>query len=251
MRALARGGYLATGIIHAIIGCIAFALVLSRRPGEADQIGALAAIAGAPLGMAALWLLALLLFALGAFHGAHGFALQAEPRMRRWGRRAAEWGQGIAFLVMGGIATSVAFGARPDPDESAQDASRGLLSADGGPVLLALIGAGICAAGIVWIVMGVRRSFRQRMSLPDGGAGHAIAAVGVFGFVAKGAALATVGALLLIAALRRDPDTAGGLDAAVERLRALPFGEAIVVAVGVGFVAYGVFCFLRARYAEL
>ncbi|HIE62221.1 MAG TPA: DUF1206 domain-containing protein, partial [Microbacterium sp.] len=48
-----------------------------------------------------------------------------------------------------------------------------------------------------------------------------------------------------------DPDAAGGLDEAIHSLLALPAGPALVIGVGTGFAAYGLFCFFRARYADL
>lgn len=247
---LARGGYAASGLIHMILGGIAFAVAASGH-GQSDQTGALTAIAAAPLGFAALWAIAVLLAALGLYHGVHGFALRiARDSKRRW-RHVSEWSQGVVFLAMAAIAVAVALGARPDPDESAQETSRGLLTVAGGPLLLGAAGAAVGIGGIAWIVMGVRRSFRRRMSLPHGRWGAVVSAIGVVGFVAKGAALAVVGVVLVVAAVRQDPDAAGGLDAAIASLRDLPAGGAIVVAIGAGFVAYGVFCILRARYADL
>lgn len=250
LRVLARGGYVASGLIHLLIGGLAFALAWSGR-GETDQAGALTAIASAPLGFAALWAVAMLLWALGVYHGIHGVALRIEHRPKRWARRVAEWGQAALFIAMGVVAAAVAVGARPDPDSSAREASRGLLTFPGGPVLLGLIGAGVAVGGIAWIVMGVRRSFRNRVTLPPGAPGTAIAAIGVLGFVVKGIALAVVGVLLVEAALQRNPRAAGGLDAAIESLRSLPLGGAVVAVMAVGFTAYGVFCVFRARYADL
>ncbi len=250
LRVLARGGYVANGLIHVIVGVIALAVAWSGR-GETDQAGAFAAIAAAPLGFAGLWALAVLLWALGVYHAIHGVALRIESRAKRWRRRLAEWGQAVLFLGMGVIATAVALGARPNPDKSAEDASRDLLTIPGGPLLLALAGVAIGVSGVVWIVMGARRSYRERVALPSGSAGHAISSLGAVGFVSKGVALLVVGALLMIAAFLHDPDPAGGLDAAIESIRTLPFGPVLVTAVGIGFLAYGVFCGFRARYARL
>jgi len=250
LRVLARGGYVASGVIHLIIGGIALVLASSGH-GESDQAGALTAIASAPLGFAALWAVAVLLWALGIYHGVHGLALRIERAPERWRRRIAEWAQAALFIGMGVIAAVVAVGGRPDPDSSAREASRGLLTFPGGPVLLGLVGAGFVVGGAAWVVMGVRRSFRRRVSLPEGPAGVVIAGIGVVGFVIKGIAFAVIGALLIVAAVKRDPHAAGGLDAAVETLRALPFGGALVAVMGVGFAAYGIFCVFRARYADL
>nr|WP_200331526.1 DUF1206 domain-containing protein [Leucobacter sp. L43] len=250
-RALARGGYVATGIVHGLIGVLAIALVVRQGRAEADQVGALTSIAEAPFGLAGLWAVALLLFALGIFHIVDGFALSRNSRKQRWGRRLAEWGQGIAFCVMGGIATAIAVGARPDPDRTTRDASRGLLTLPGGTVLLVLVGLGVAGVGIAWIWMGVSRSFRKQMELPSGRAGHAIAALGAVGFVSKGGALLVVAVLLAAAGVRGDSSSAGALDSAITSLYDLPGGPVWIVLIGAGFLAYGVFCFFRARFAKL
>jgi hypothetical protein len=250
LRVLARGGYLASGIVHVIVGALALAVAWTGR-GESDQAGALTAIASAPLGFLALWSLAVLLWALGVYHAIHGIALRNQDRAKRWRRRLSEWGQAVVFLVMGTIASTIALGARPDADQSAQSASRDVLSFPGGQILLIAVGIAVAIGGIAFIVMGVRRSFRQRMRIPSGKRGGTIAALGLIGFVGKGVALTILGVLLGIAGVRHDPDAAGGLDAAIQALREAPFGPVLVTAIGVGFIAYGVFCGFRARYARL
>ena len=57
--------------------------------------------------------------------------------------------------------------------------------------------------------------------------------------------------LLLVAAVKVDPEAAGGLDAAIQTLLGLAFGPWLVGAVGIGFIAYGVFCLFRAKYARI
>ncbi len=250
LRALARGGYVATGLVHVLVGAIALAVAWSRR-GESDQAGALTAIADVPLGFLALWALAVLLWALGAYHAIHGVAIRIDSRSKRWGRRLAEWGQAIVFLAMGALAAAVALGARPDPEQSAESAGRGVLAFPGGPVLLIAAGVAIGVGGIVFVVMGARRSFRARLDLPAGPAGHWISGLGAFGFVAKGIALIVICVLVCTAAVQDEPRLVSALDGAIRALRELPAGPALVAAVGIGFVSYGVFCGFRARYAEL
>ena len=242
---------MASGLIHGLIGVLAIVLVVRHGRAKADQVGALTSIANAPFGLAALSAVALLLFALGVFHIVHGFALHRDSRTRRWGRRPAEWGQGAAFCVMGGIATAVAVGAHPDPDRTTRDASRGLLTLPGGTVLLILVGIGVAGVGAAWIWMGISRSFRKQMNIPVNGSGHAIAALGASGFVAKGGALLIIAVLLSAAGFRGDSSSAGALDSAITALYELPGGPACIVGIGVGFFAYGVFCLFRARLADL
>jgi hypothetical protein len=219
--------------------------------GETDQAGAFKALAAAPAGFLALWALAVALLALGLYHLLEGILAWGGDAARKWGRRVSEWGQALVYLALGLIAASVALGAEPDASESAQYASRGVLSIPGGPYVLGLVGIGIAVAGIAFIVMGFRRSFENRMSLPGALLGRAVKALGIVGFIAKGVALIIVGILLLVAAVKVDASAAGGLDAAIEALLDLAYGAVLVSAVGIGLIAYGVFCLFRARYADL
>lgn len=255
LRVAARAGYVANGLVHVMIGAIVVAIALGAR-GEGDQAGALKAVAAAPLGFVVLWLAAGALAALGVWHGITAVLVRRRgddpaDRARAWGRRASEGGQAVVFLALGFVAGAVALGAKPDAEETAESASRGVLQIWGGPWLLGTVGLAVAGAGVAFVVMGVRRSFHNRVDLPDGGAGRALEVLGVVGFVAKGVALGVVGVLLVIAAVRGDADTAGGPDGAVDALLGLAAGPLLVGVVGGGFIAYGLFTVFRARYAKL
>jgi len=250
VRGLARGGYAANGVVHLLIGILVLTLAFGGT-GEADQSGALRAIAGAPLGVVVLWLIAVLLCGLALYHLIEGFVLRDQTPAKTWGRRISEWGQAVIFAALGVVAGSVALGARTDANESAEGASRDVLTLPGGALLLGLVGLGIAAGGVAFVVMGVLRSFEKKMSIPSGGVGPFVKALGIAGYIAKGVALAIVGVLLVVAAVTADASQAGGLDDAFDKLRSLFLGPLLVGLVGVGFIAYGVFLFFRARFARL
>jgi hypothetical protein len=69
--------------------------------------------------------------------------------------------------------------------------------------------------------------------------------------VAKGIALGAVGVLFVVAAATVNPEGADGLDGALRALASLPLGVVILVLVGAGFIAYGVYSFVRARFAHM
>lgn len=250
-RAMARGGYAASGLVHLLIGAIVLSVAVGRR-GQTDQAGAFKVVAGAPLGQVVLWVLAVLLATLGVYHAAQMFLVREESTAKTWAKRAAAAGHAVIFIGLGFLAGSVALGSRPAGDDSAESASRDVLTLPGGPVLLGLVGAGVVIGGIVFAGMGVTRKFLDKLTLGETGrVDKAVTVLGVIGYLAKGLALATVGVLLVIAAVNTDPNAAGGLDAAVRTLLDLPFGPALVTGVGVGFAAYGIFLFFRARFAKL
>ena len=251
----ARAGYVANGLVHILLGVIVLVIAFGGKA-EGDQAGAFKAMAAAPLGFVLLWLIAIALWALALWHAAEGILARdlsgdVKGAARKWGRRAAEWGQAVVFTALGLIAAAVALGARPDAEAATEEASRGLIEVWGGPIVLALIGLGIGIGGVSFIVMGFLRSFRNRMEIPDGAVDRTVAITGVVGFIAKGVALTIVGVLLIVAAVSTDADAAGGIDGAVDAILALALGPVLAGVVGAGFIAYGLFTVARARYARM
>ncbi|MFG6504220.1 DUF1206 domain-containing protein [Microbacterium sp. P05] len=247
---LARVGFVANGVVHILLGTIVLAVAFGGG-GQPDQAGAFEALASAPFGAVALWACAIGLWALGLWRALQALASRGSDTGDRLKSAASNGGQAIAYFAVGGVAASVALGARPQSEQNAQNASGSVLALPGGQVLLGIVAAVIGAIGIAFVVMGLRRSFRKKVTTPRGSAGTAFVALGAIGYVAKGIALATVGVLIMTAAVTVDPSAAGGLDGAVSALLAAPAGRWIGAAVGIGFIAYGIFTVIRARYARI
>jgi hypothetical protein len=57
--------------------------------------------------------------------------------------------------------------------------------------------------------------------------------------------------LFVVAAVTADSSKATGLDGALKSLASLPFGQVLLVLVGLGFIAYGAYSVARARLAKL
>jgi hypothetical protein len=250
LRALARAGYAGDGFVHLLIGVIVL-VVTFGGDGESDQTGAFKAVAAAPLGFVALWTLAVVLWALALYHVLEVVLARGENAMKKWARRASESGQALVFATLGVISAIVATGAQPNGEQTVESASGTLLAVPGGSWVLAAVGIGIAIGGVVFAFFGVTRRFRQHTTIPPGPLGAAVSTLGVAGYAAKGAALAIVGVLLVVAAATLDREVAGGMDGAAHALVRLPYGPWLGAAVGVGVIAYGFFLFARARYTRL
>lgn len=251
VRAVARLGFIAAGLVHILIGIIALVLAFGGRA-DGDQSGAMRALAGAPLGFVALWVIAIALWALAVWTAVDAFVTRTghgtKQRAKGWGTRLKNLGRAVAYLAVGSGAAAVALGARNDSDESAQSASRDVLNVPGGPIVLGVVGVVIAAIGIGFVVSAFTRGFTKQMSIPDTAFGRTFTTLGVIGYLAEGAALLLVGILILIAAIKLDPSAAGGTDAALKALLATPFGPWAVGAIGIGLIAYGLFSALRSRF---
>jgi hypothetical protein len=249
-RTIARAGYVVLGILHILIGVIAIS-VTTGSGGDADQSGAMQKIQQAPAGVFLLWLVVVGLLALTVWQIAEALLERDPDAKKKWAHRAKYLGTAIAYIAIAFTALVYALGGQSDSSDSSQSFSAQLLSTPGGVVLLVLVGLGVAAIGIAFIVRGFTRAFEKHLDLPAGKARKGIVTFGVVGYVAKGIAVGVTGVLFVVAALTHDPETAGGLDAALDALAELPFGAVILWAVGVGLAVYGLFCFARARFARM
>lgn len=250
-RTIARIGYVVLGILHIVIGVIAISFVTGGGGGEADQGGAMEQIQDAPMGVLLLWVIVLGLVALAIWQIAEAIVERDPDTKKKWGHRIKFLGTAAAYLAIAGTALVSALGGQSQSSESSQSFSARLLAAPAGVALLVIVGLIVGAIGIAFIARGITRAFKKHLVLPSGSARTGIIAFGVAGYIAKGVAVAVAGVLFIIAALTHDPETAGGLDAALRALAGLPFGAVILWTVGAGLVLYGLFCFARARYARM
>ncbi len=251
---LARTGYAVNGILHLLIGGIAIGVASGVGAGsgaQADQSGALGALASAPGGVFVLWLVFVGLTALGIWQLLSAALVRDPDATKRVAHVAGELGKALAYLAIAATAFSFASGAGSNSASSTKNFSATLLASPGGVFLLIVVGLGVLAIGVVFVVRGVRQSFTKHIRVPGGSAGKAVVALGVVGYVAKGIAVGVVGILFIVAAATADPSQATGLDGALRAMLALPFGGVILVTVGIGVIAYGLYCFARARLAKL
>jgi Domain of Unknown Function (DUF1206) len=72
--------------------------------------------------------------------------------------------------------------------------------------------------------------------------------MGKVGYIAKGIAIGLVGGLFVYAAITHNAKKSGGLDQALQKVLEFPFGQVLLIAIGLGIAAYGVFCFARAKH---
>ena len=247
---LARVGYAASGLVHVLLGYLAIRVAITHS-GETDQAGALAEVAKLPGGIILLWVIVVGLFALGLWLIVQAILGIGSVSKKRWIRSLVAAGKAAAYIALGFTALTLALGQSADSGDSAQQASATILALPGGQLLLGLVGLIALAIGGYFVFKGVTRKFEEDLRIPSGTAGKTVRTLGIVGYVAKGIAVAVVGILFIVAAVTLDPESSTGLDGALKSLAELPFGAVILVAIGLGLIAYGVYTFVRARYARL
>lgn len=252
VRALARAGFAASGIVHILIGIIAISIAFGSKSEHADQSGALSQLAQAPGGMFLLWAAAVTLAALGLWHLLSAFLDRSAAAGRdRAVHIVKNASKGVVYLALAFTAGVFASGSSASSSQSTTSLTSDLMSAPAG--VFAVVAIGLIMLGIAGYLVfkGATRRFERDLRMPSGTMGKGVRALGTVGYIARGIALAAVGVLFLVAAATHDPQRSSGLDGALKSLIDLPFGVALLTVVGAGWIAYGVYAFFRARFARL
>ncbi len=243
---LARIGFLASGLLHLVIGWVAARIALGGE-GEADQGGALQEVRDAPFGGVLLWGAVLGFLALALFQLLDGLVRRGELT-----DRVKALSRSVLYAVLGGTALMVARGGSTDGEETTTDVTATLLQAPMGRFLVGGMGLAVVGVAIYHAYKGGSKKFLETLTTTGSGAvGTGVVAAGMVGYLAKGVALLIVGLFFLVAAWTADPEEARGLDQALQTLAQQPFGTVLLLAVALGLVLYGVYSFARARYERL
>jgi hypothetical protein len=238
----ARLGYAANGLLHLLIAWIGIQLALTERSETADQSGAFQTLAATAAGQVALWATGggLILLAL--------WQLTEAVVRRTWGVRAKSVAKAVVYAVIAFGAIGAAQGGRTESTRQTRDLTRSLLNRSMGLVLVALVGVIVLVVAGYHVYKGWTARFLHDL------AEHPpswVIGLGRYGYIAKGVALAMVGLLFIVAAVRQRASESTGLDGAMRTLMDLPGGRVPLFLVAAGFAAYALYSGARARYARL
>lgn len=251
---LARFGYLAKGVVYALVGVLA-ALAAAGLGGRATGTkGAINALAGQPFGQFLLVALALGLAGYVVWRCVQGVW---DPEGKGGGVKGlgARAGLLLSGLIYGALAvyTVSLLIAAGTAGSSARDRTATLMSYAGGIWLVAAIGAGFIGVALyhAWRVR--TDSFRDAwdqaaMSTHQQAWATRVARIGI---AARAFVFVIIGVLLITAAWQADPSEARGLGGALNALAAQPFGPWLLGVVGLGLFCYGLYCFVNARFRHI
>ena len=255
LEVLARVGLVAYGVVHFLIGWLALQIAwgLSGRE-SADTSGAMKTLADQPFGQVLLWLVAVGLAALALWQASAviwGYRnLEGAERVRK---QVTSGAKAVFYAALGVSAASVALGLGSWDSQSQQQTTSGVLAWPAGRVIVVVTGLLIIGVGVAGMVKGVTKSFSEEIDTSSMSpvAQKCVARLGQVGYIAKGVALGVVGGLLSYAALTFERLKAQGLDSALHTILAQPFGRFLLIAVALGFMAFGLFAMLQSRYRRM
>ncbi len=252
---LARVGWIAYGVVHIVIGILAFQIAWGGSPDESvDLMGALRTLRDQPLGRVLLWIAAIGFGALALWQASEAiFGHRDRDGVERLSLRLRSAGKALFHGALGATATAVSLGLGSKGSQSKQQAISGVLAWPGGTPIVVCAGLITMAIGVAGTKMGLTMAFREKLdtSSMSEGARVGLERLGQVGFVVKGVVLCLVGGMVAYAALSFDKEQTSGLNGAVYAILAQPFGRFLLSAMALGFAAFGLFKIASSRYRRM
>lgn len=245
---LVKVGLVAYGLVHLIIGWLAFRLAMGHSEGEASQTGALRQLAATSVGLVLMWVTGIGLLTLVLWQLIAALVGYTEyDGLKRLRKRLSALFRSVVYGTLAVAALRIAIGASDDEGDAEESLSAGMFGLPGGRFIVAAIGLGIIGYAVWQVVKGVTGRYNEEIETELQGAAKVAAMVG---HIAKGVAFTVMGALFIWAALSYDSEKAGGLDKAIDTIRDQPGGSVLLIVLAVGIAAYGVWCFYWAKHAR-
>jgi len=218
----ARAGYVMSGLLHLTIGYLAIRIALGNGGGNADQSGALSAVAAKPGGIVALWVAVLAFLAMTLWRLAEtALGRSTDPKSQGASSEALDrvkaFALAVVYLALAYSTFGFARGAGKSTGEQNSGMSARLMQTGAGTIALIVGGVIIVAVGGYHVYKGASRTFLDDLK---GTSSDLVRRLGAVGYIAKGLVIAGAGVLVLVAASRSEPNTATGLDGALKTLGA-------------------------------
>ncbi|WP_446219730.1 DUF1206 domain-containing protein [Micromonospora sp. IBHARD004] len=251
---LARAGFIGYGIVHLLFAWLALQIAFGKSGEEGNQNGALRTLGAQPMGKFLLITIAVGLVAMAiwqALEAAVGHrALRGRDRLLE---RITSVVRTVVFLWLAWTAVKVFQDASANASDQQEALSAKLMASTGGRWLVALAGLVLAIVGIGMVVYGLKKKFEKNLKTGEmSPKTHTLARrLGMAGYAARGAVFAVAGILVVVAAVKYDPEKARGLDAALRTLRDQPWGPVILALMALGITAFGIYCFLQSRYRKV
>ena len=252
---LARAGYVVKGVVYGLVGFLALKAALGSGGRTTGTQGAITSLADEPLGEALLWGIAIGLvgYTLWRFIQALGdpdhVGTDAEGVVKRIGYA----GSGVIYAGLAYSTFRLLTGNGGGSGNSASDWTATLMEQPFGPWLVGAAGLVTMGVGLHQLQRAYKASFFDRLKTGSMSATERTWArrVGRFGLAARGVVFGIIAVFLFQAAWQADPSEARGLDGALDTLAAQPYGPYLLGVVAAGFIAYGAYCVVNARYRRV
>ena len=251
MPRLARLGLVTRGLLHVVVGWLAFRIAQGDADRRADQQGALATVVRQPFGRILLLALAVGFLAYAAWRLVEA---ALDPEDKGTIKRIGQALRAVFYLFLFGSAIQMVLrGAEAGGGSETQDITAKALGWPGGRFLVIAAGLVLLAQGAWNGWRGVTQKFEKDLKCYEMSEAQRTwtSRIGSFGHLARMVAYFVCSFFLIRAAIRFEPEKGVGLDASLHELAGRSYGPWVLMVVGVGLAAFGLYQFVLARYREI
>lgn len=245
-------GYAAKGTVYLLIGIFALRAALLYSQEARGTYFSLLSLARQPLGRLFVLLLAIALLGYvlrRTFQALHSFQQSDVFIWQRLFKQAGYIMSGLSYAGVAYSALQIAIGTG-EYDDTAEDLADELFELPIGEWSILLGGIAVFTVGIFYIYGAYTGSYISEFDSSD--IHHRVEKwtrrIGKLGVAARGFSFALTGIYIICAAIVGDSELAGGLQNVLESLTINSFGRVWLGLIGVGFIAYGLYMFVAARY---
>jgi hypothetical protein len=253
---LARLGYFAKGVLYLVIGILALNVAFNTGGQTPDTQDALQTIAAQPFGRVLLTLIVIGLVGYSIWLFARGI-MDTEDEgsdMKGLSRRVSFVARAVGHLVLAFIALQLLMGSGggSDGNNTASLTAR-TMEQPWGRWLVGLVGLGFIAVALSRFYLAYSERFREKLQLNKMSSTEQDLMIwsGRLGIASQGVVLAMIGSFLIQAAIQYDPSEARGLGGAFQELLEQPYGPWLLGLMALGFIAHGIYMFIRGRYRRI
>lgn len=250
---LARLGYASIGLVYMIVGGFAVAAGLGERSSAGGHAEAFQFILRQPLGKFLLAIIAfgLIGYVLWRFTSAVTDSEHRGDDAKGIGVRIASFFRGLVYALLAVEVVRILLrsgGGSSGGNQQTQHWTRRLMDAPFGRWLVAAVGLGVVLYGAYQLYAAWDSKLSKRISLGeiDSRVRRKVILISRFGIGARGVVFFIVGGTIVLAALRQNASEAQSTTGAMELLP-LP----VLVVVGFGLAAYGVYALVNAKYRRI
>ncbi|UOQ66519.1 DUF1206 domain-containing protein [Hymenobacter volaticus] len=255
IRALARFGFAAKGLVYLLMGLLALLAATGQRGGQtADKKQAVQTLQDVPGGSVLLGFIALGLlgYIIWRFVQAVRDTENKGSGAKGIGRRIGYAGSGLLYASLAWFAAQLAFkGSASDGGNSQQTLTAKVLSWPGGDWIIIAVGLIIIGAGIYQIINAYSGKFYKHVNSSDLPANqqNIVYRTGQVGYTARGIVMGIIGYFFVQAGRQSSASQTGTTDEAFDLLATM--GPAVLGIVALGLMAYGLYMLVQARYPVL
>ena len=246
-------GYAAKGVIYFVIGILAIEAAILPEREAAGTYKALKHLSGQPLGSVILCILAIGLIGYvvrrqlqAIIYPGHSQKFSLKSILQRSGYIMSSLSYaGVAYSALSIVLHLGKY------NDHIKDAVEKLFEQPIiGEGIVFIAGIGVTGIGIGYLYGAYTGSYISQFTSSeiDSRLEYCARLMGKIGIAARGIAFIVTGACLVLASLVSNSDLAGGLQNAFQVLADRPLGWLWLSLIGSGFIAYGLYMFVAARY---